>query len=99
MFSWIRNWFTEDSTTTAGESITTSSGIGSDDDGCTVNPATGLPMIDGCASVDVAGNPFGTDLNDWSGSSGLDDSWSSTDDWSSSSTDDWSGGGFSSWED
>ena len=27
-----------------------------------INPATGLPMIDGCGSVDVGGNPFGTDL-------------------------------------
>lgn len=31
-----------------------------------VNPANGLPMIDGC--IDVMGNPFGTDM--------LSDSWS-----------------------
>lgn len=29
-----------------------------------VNPATGLPMIGGGGGVDVAGNPFGADLND-----------------------------------
>lgn len=32
-----------------------------------VNPANGLPMMDGC--IDVMGNPFGTDM--------LSDSWSS----------------------
>ena len=28
-----------------------------------INPATGLPMVSGMGSVDVAGNPFGTDLH------------------------------------
>jgi hypothetical protein len=32
-------------------------------DTMSINPATGLPMVDGMGSVDVAGNPFGTDLN------------------------------------
>jgi len=33
--------------------------------GCTINPATGLPMVgDSCAGVDVMGNPYGTDLHD-----------------------------------
>ena len=27
-----------------------------------INPATGLPMIDGIGSVDVAGNPYAVDL-------------------------------------
>jgi hypothetical protein len=30
----------------------------------TVNPTSGLPMIGG-SSVDVRGNPFGTDLSSW----------------------------------
>ncbi len=30
---------------------------------CWVNPATGLPMIDGICGVDVGGNPFGMDLH------------------------------------
>ncbi len=29
-----------------------------------INPATGLPMIAGIGSVDVAGNPYGEDLDD-----------------------------------
>jgi len=37
--------------------------VASSDSGCEVNPATGLPMIGGCGSVDVAGNPFGVDLH------------------------------------
>lgn len=28
-----------------------------------INPATGLPMVNG--GLDVAGNPFGTNLSDW----------------------------------
>ena len=28
-----------------------------------INPATGLPMIDGIGGVDVGGSPFGTDLH------------------------------------
>ena len=28
-----------------------------------INPANGLPMMDD--SVDVGGNPYGTDLNTW----------------------------------
>lgn len=40
---------------------------------CSINPATGLPMIsDDCSGVDVGGNPFGTNLNDAFDSSGLD---------------------------
>lgn len=33
------------------------------DDGCSVNPATGLPMIGGCGGLDVEGNPYGVDLH------------------------------------
>jgi hypothetical protein len=28
-----------------------------------INPATGLPMIGGIGSIDVMGNPYGTDLH------------------------------------
>ena len=28
-----------------------------------INPATGLPMIDGCGGFDVGGSPFGMDVN------------------------------------
>lgn len=30
---------------------------------CSINPATGLPMIGGCGGVDVMGNPYGTNMN------------------------------------
>lgn len=39
---------------------------------CSINPATGLPTIGGCAGVDVDGNPYGTHFHH-------DDSWSSMD--------------------
>ena len=35
-----------------------------DDYGPDINPATGLPLIDD-TEIDVAGNPFGTDLHTW----------------------------------
>jgi len=47
---------------------------------CNVNPASGLPMIDGsCSGVDVAGNPYGTDLHDdyWTTPTIHDDTWMS----------------------
>ena len=31
--------------------------------GTTINPASGLPMVDGTCGVDVAGNFYGTDNN------------------------------------
>ena len=46
-----------------------------------VNPANGLPMVDGIGSVDVAGNPFGSDFScetSWSSgasSTGFGDDW------------------------
>lgn len=57
-----------------------------DDTGCTINPTTGLPMIDSCGGVDAGGSPFGMDIHqeDWSTvNSGLqDDAWtSSTSNW------------------
>lgn len=47
------------------------------DAGCSINPASGLPMVGGdCGGVDVGGNPYGMDMDhDW-GTPGLhDDSW------------------------
>lgn len=38
---------------------------GSSDMHSEINPATGLPMVSGIGSVDVMGNPYGTDLNRW----------------------------------
>lgn len=58
-----------------------------------INPATGLPMLSGdCSGVDVAGNPYGCDLDDavaaasldigndgWNDGSGWNDCFSATD--------------------
>ncbi len=51
------------------------------DNGHTVNPATGLPMVNGCSGVDVGGNPFGVDNHHdhtWVSSSSADFSDSSS---------------------
>jgi hypothetical protein len=103
MFGWLKSWFSSDSETGIERDFGTSSG-------CSINPASGLPMIgDDCTGIDVAGNPYGTDLQDSWTDSGLSDwnsiseDWSSSfsDDWSSSSSDDWSsfsdGFGSSDW--
>lgn len=63
---------------------------GPDDAGCSINPATGLPMVGDCGSVDVGGSPYGMDMHheDWSASSmdnGLhDDAWASPSAWDDS---------------
>jgi len=62
-----------------------SSGSSSFDSFC-INPASGLPMMDGMCGVDVGGNPFGTDFShDHMASSSFDNDWMSS---SSSSFDD-----------
>lgn len=54
LFQWLTGLFT-------GSSTPPSSPI---DEGPTINPATGLPMITpGIGGVDVAGNPFGHNLD------------------------------------
>ena len=44
--------------------------------GTTINPASGLPMVDGTCGVDVAGNFYGTDNNSSTHDSGSS-SWDS----------------------
>jgi hypothetical protein len=59
-------------------------------DSC-VNPANGLPMVGGCGSVDIEGNPYGVDIPSWD-SGPVDTGWHA-DHWNSES-------GFgSSWDD
>lgn len=69
----------------------------------TINPATGLPMVGGTGSVDVAGNPFGSDL-----SHHHDDSWTRYDRWNASGSsfdhsthwhDNWSSSTTGGWND
>ena len=56
-----------------------SSSSSSFDDGCSINPANGLPMIGGCGGLDIHGNTFGFSDNDlFSAHSSLNDSWSSS---------------------
>ena len=75
-----------------------------------INPTSGLPMIDGIGGIDIAGNPYGTDSSHWddysmSGSSTMDDSFTSSsssfdDTFSSSSFDDsFSSSSYSSFDD
>jgi len=67
-------------------SIGIDNGLFDNDSGCAdmneTNPATGLPMTDGFCSLDVGGNPYGTDMDDHFGSMS-DDSFDSggSDDW------------------
>lgn len=92
IFSFFSNWF--------GSSSGDSSNISTESFSSTeINPATGLPMVTS-GGVDVAGNPYGTDLSDSmsssssifdgdmisSSTSSVDDSWST----SSSLDDSWS---------
>jgi hypothetical protein len=65
LMGWLRSGPDMDSTESGGL------GCGlSDDHGCDINPATGLPMVGGCGGVDIEGNPYGTDSHH-------DDSWTS----------------------
>ena len=82
MFGWFSFGNAEDSSS--------SSVPGAQDDTCIINPATGLP-VSGCGWVDVAGNPYGTDLQD---------SWTHSASWDSSSApSNWDSGMGSGWDD
>ncbi|WP_243020053.1 hypothetical protein [Simplicispira sedimenti] len=104
IFSWFTDLFSSKSVSSSiADGISSSAGIDSFGinslDDFAINPANGLPMVDGTGGVDVEGNPYGTDFShDHLSSSGIDDSWSSS---SSSSFDDtWSSGssdGFLDW--
>ena len=79
LFSWLFDWFSNDSDGFNPHSWMNDA-LSNSHDVSWVNPATGLPMIGGMGGVDVAGNPFGTDLHDsfnTSNTSNFDDSFSS----------------------
>ena len=61
------DWFS-DFTSSSGDAWSVQQGCDFAND-FAVNPASGLPMIDGLGSVDVAGNPFGWDVSCETGSS------------------------------
>lgn len=105
-FSWLTDFFSSnpapsvgDDISAAGNEIFSNTGIDSLESNFheefTINPANGLPMIDGAGGIDIEGNPFGTDLShDYSGSLETDCGWSS--DMLPGADDTWgSGGGFS----
>lgn len=99
LFDWFSDWMHSDVSATSSHDDpfgTESMGAMDSSDDFAVNPANGLPMIDGTCGVDVEGNPFGTDFShDSMTSSGFDDSFSSSsmdDSWSSSAD-----SGFSDW--
>lgn len=54
MFGFIKSLF--------GSSTAASAGLFDTPSSPSINPATGLPMIDAGSGVDVGGHPFGTDL-------------------------------------
>lgn len=86
IFNWISDMFssTEDSSliTQSDQWDTIESSRLSTLDDTAINPLNGLPMISGIGSVDILGNPFGTDFShDY-----MSSSWNS--DLSSSSFDD-----------
>ena len=68
LFDWLTEFFSGADITEAAPPI----------EPVEINPATGLPMAGGIGSVDVGGNPYGTDLhrayddhwNDWSNPAG-----------------------------
>lgn len=72
------------------KSVKASCGI--DPDEKCINPANGLPMVNGCASVDIQGNPYGIDSHTWEripvDTGWHNDSWSSFDSGIGSSWDD-----------
>lgn len=74
LFKWLLTWTEDDSP---------SQQLAGQDDpwshGPIINPATGLTMINGAGSVDVLGNPYGTDLQDWAST----DCFMGQSDWSS----------------
>lgn len=55
-----------------------------------INPATGLPMVGSIGSVDVMGNPYGTDLHRLEDSSSHDTGHDWQNDYGASSLDHWS---------
>lgn len=61
-----------------------------------INPANGLPMIDGVSGVDIEGNPYGLDSSHDHWSTSNFDHYGSTD---FGSTDSWNTDSFGSWPD
>lgn len=82
LFDWLNNVFDDanDLFSTTTSSHFESLGC---NDSCAMNPADGLPMIDGYGGVDVAGNSYGFDFSHDSFDTSSSNFTSSFDDWNS----------------
>lgn len=105
--SLLNNLFDWLGLSSGADSIGGASGV-HDDAGCIINPATGLPMVNGCSGVDINGNFYGVEMHDndsWSSPLGgmNDEAWSSDfSSWNDSLSNDasgWDRGIGSSWDD
>lgn len=86
LFGWISGMFSDGTGTASAHEM--HGDLPSTD----INPASGLPMIDGPGGIDVAGNHYGSDAAS-EAISGLDDNFSHD----SFSHDSGMGGGFGGW--
>lgn len=89
LFGWISGMFS------GGEAAVATHEVHGDLSNADINPASGLPMVDGPGGVDVAGNLYGSDAASEAMSS-IDDSFSH-DSFSHDSFDSDMGGGFGGW--
>lgn len=61
LFGWLGSLFGGCDDSNSPTSIGGSLGTSGWDEGCSINPANGMPMVGGFGGFDVAGNPYGTD--------------------------------------
>lgn len=83
-FNWF-GWggFSHDGS--GGEDNASISHVELDNPVCLVNPATSLPMLNGCEGLDAGGSPYGMDIHHHAESFSSSSSYS-TDDWPNSSS-------------
>ena len=61
MFYWLSSIFDDSNGLSSAMTNPVVDTLGRNDSA--INPANGLPMIDGCGGIDVAGNPYGFDFS------------------------------------
>ena len=94
LFGWIGGFFSGGAA--AGANPDMHGGMHSDMPSGDINPASGLPMVDGPGGVDVAGNHYGSNHDTMSHESSLHDT-ISHDSFMHDSFDSGMGGGFGDW--
>lgn len=60
LFDWLSGIFDDANDLSSPMTNSVFDPLGGNDEGA-INPASGLPMIDGYGGIDVAGNPYGFD--------------------------------------